>query len=170
LHFVHLFEQGCRGDEGMTIGYARADGTVTPLVKQDGPDRQAEQWGQPAIAHIQKGVLACADAWRQREAHADRARLEKLRDEVQDRVLRFIFVPTTKEREAMAQLTWSEDLTTTVFDSLLPSSVGLLQPSRWLRGFYDSAWKPAYLTRTGGPGLGWAFRWYEEVKLRFGRK
>jgi hypothetical protein len=170
LHCAQLFEQGCRSAEGTTTGYVRRGDGVVPRTKSDGADREAEIRAEPAIAVLQAGVLACADRWRAREATATPARLQALREQVHDRLLAFIFTPTARERAAMAELTWSEDLAVLRHAALVPSATALLRPRRWLRELRDSPWKPGYLARAGGSGLGWAYRWYQEARLRLARK
>jgi hypothetical protein len=156
LHFVHLFEQIGRPDEGMTVGYAARDGRVVPILKVDGADRAAEARAYPLIARLQAGVLAAADAW------AARPRPDA---DTRTPLLRLIFTPNAAEREALHALSCGEDLavshSSAAFDAARPRSL-----RGFLDGFYGSAWKPAYLAEHAGRPLAALFGAWEALKLR----
>jgi hypothetical protein len=156
LHFVHLFEQIGRPDEGMTVGYRERDGRVVPELKEEGADHAVERGAHPLIARLQEGVLAAADAYVARPAEdAD----------TQTPLSRLIFAPSAAERATLHALSCGDDLTVShagaAYETAPPRSV-----RGFLDGFYGSAWKPAYLAHHGGLPLATLFRWWEALKLR----
>jgi hypothetical protein len=171
LQFVQLFEEAARTDEGTTIDYQETSNGFEALLKDSGPDRDAERAALPTIRALQAGVTEHVRAYAADAAAGRAPALAELRAESQRRIERFIFRPTADEVRALAGLLHADDWAEVRFGHVVPEAGDDAAPSpwrsprRWLDRFYDAYWKPAYLLRTAGPLACRLFELYESAKL-----
>jgi hypothetical protein len=154
----HLLEAVCRAEHGTVVAYRKnADGVVLPVLAGDSEQRQAELTSEQLRSPIRQGILDYIDA------NAASLKLaatdpEKLRAEVQSRLLRLAFFPTKDEIAAAGRLRhteghaeqWSRPL----IDDLRPSP--FRNPRQWLAGL-SSPWRSGYVMATGGRMLALVF-------------
>jgi hypothetical protein len=160
FHFLELFEQAARADHGTAVALVEENGAIVPLLKEDGPDREAERRAQPAIAELQRGILACAGE----RARSDEHSLQAVRRELE----RFIFSPSAREIDDIAALSHGDDWGSERVRPLVAPDgpAALLRPRRWLRAFHQMLWKPAFVRRTGGPVAARLYHGYIRAKYR----
>jgi predicted HAD superfamily hydrolase/GT2 family glycosyltransferase len=107
--FEELFEQGARSLEATTLGYADHNGTISPILKQDGSaDRLAEIQCNESIEQIHAGVISSTDAFI--KAHRlSGLDFDQLRPYGFALLERTIIYPTRDEVEHITGLAHSED-------------------------------------------------------------
>src|SRR5581483_6994487 len=166
-HFVQLFEEAARTDEGMTLDYAERGENFEAVIKNSGPDYEAERAAMPAIEALQTGIFEYVRQYAADAAAGRAPPAAELRVEAQRRIERFVFLPTADEAQALEPLAHADDWAEVRWGSVAApaSPAALLTPRRWIDRFYESYWKPAYLLRTGGPLACRLFQLYESAKL-----
>jgi predicted HAD superfamily hydrolase len=148
--FEELFEQGARSLEATTIGYARSDAGVVPLLKDDdAADRQEELRCNPSIAAMQEGVMLHLEHF-----HAARRLtgfgFDALKPYVLGLVERAVVYPDVDEVAHIGRLAHTEDFG---HDHVLDISAGgvgwrdYLWPRRLARKVRALAWRYAPFAR-----------------------
>jgi hypothetical protein len=160
LYFLEIFEQATRADHGTTLGYRDEGGAVTPVLKEQGKDRDAEAATARALGELRRGILAYAAA----EARPRHAPLDD--EEVLRRLERFIFLPTDAEVEAIGRLIHTDDWGGSRHRGLLDGAgrAMLLNPRQLLERYHSSYWRPGFLRKTGGPLLAHLFHTLEKLR------
>jgi hypothetical protein len=167
LHFVQLFEEAARTDEGMTLDYQSRGENFEAIIKNSGPDYEAERAAMPAIRALQAGVFEYVRHYAADAAAGRAPSLAELRGVAQRRLERLIFFPSAEEVHALSALAHADDWAEVRWGSVVAgaSPAALLTPGRWIDRFYQSYWKPAYLQRTGGAIACRLFHLYESARL-----
>jgi hypothetical protein len=146
-HAAFLLEAICRADEGTTIGYCHADGTVNPVLAGPSSARSAESGSQAVVARIRAGALDGVREW----PHAAVTDARQLRQNAQRQLLRIAFFPHPSEIAVASHLVHTEsqapDWSTPLIASDRPNP--LLAPRRWLAGL-ASPWRTGYVRASAG--------------------
>jgi hypothetical protein len=163
--FLEIFEQAARAEHGTTIGYEQREDQIVAILKESGPDRQAEQLSQPAIEALQYGIDAFTSSYRTWLSRFG-GDLSTARKEVWRRIDRLVFAPTVEELKAISELTHSDDGGFDSYRRLVQKKTPslLFSPSHWLEQFHRAPWKPSVLRHTGGPLLARLYREYIRLK------
>ena len=160
-----LLESICRAPHGTVLGYRREDdGTVTPLLAGDSPQRRTELAGEQWRKPIRQGILdfVAQNAERYRDVTPG------MRRDAQRLLFRLAFFPTRDELEAVSGLAHTEGHMTTwsrpLIDAERPSPI--VSPRRWLGGL-TSPWRSGYVMATGGRVLASLFVALESLLVAF---